>query len=904
MQDQDPSRAKLAAMPWHAREVAEVTTTLGADISCGLGRKDARDRLAIYGPNSLPQAALRPPWLRFLLQFHNPLIYVLLVASVVTMLLQDHVDAAVISGVVLVNALIGFIQEGRAEQALDAVQAMLADRAIVLREGERHSIMADELVPGDLVLLASGDRVPADLRLCRVNNLRVVEASLTGESLPVEKAVAPVADCASLADRLCMAYSGTLVGSGQAVGIVVATGAYTEIGQIGHLVSEVGSLTTPLTRRLDQFALQITVAILLIGLMTFVYGHVVVRMPVVDIFPAVVGLAVAAIPEGLPAIVTIVLAIGTRTLARERAVVRRLPAVETLGSVSVICSDKTGTLTRNEMTAVRVMLAEGDVEVTGVGYIPEGGFHVQGKAIEPGEHPVLEALLRCAMLCNDARLKHDEGDGWALVGDPTEGALMTLACKAGLRLDEQTQRYPRIDEIPFESEHRYMVTLHHDHKGQNFILLKGAPERVLSLCSTQADGSPLDERRWADCASRSASEGQRVLALAWSPGPAAHEGLKMAGITRRFMLLGLIGIIDPAREEVKQAVAQCQQAGIQVKMITGDHVVTAAAIGKTLGLNVDHTLTGEQIDQLDDVALRTHAQEADVIARASPTHKLRLVAALQSLGHQVAMTGDGVNDAPSLKAADIGVAMGGKGTDAAREAADLVLTDDNFSTIARAVREGRVVYDNIKKSMLFMLPTNGGEAGVILVAVLAGLSMPVTAGQILWVNTVTAVTLALALAFEPAERSVMAEPPRPAGEPLLTRALLCRIVFVSALMVAVTFGVFEWELARGQSLEVARTAAVNMLVVGEMVYLFNARHFTALVWGRELLVGNPAVPLVCGALILIQLAFTYAPFMQSVFNSASLGMASWAMISALALAKFLVVELEKLVWRRHGFVRM
>lgn len=904
VQHPDKKLPSAPAVPWHAQDMRDVAALVHADIDQGLHGDEARSRLVSHGANTLPQVARRAAWRRFLQQFHNPLIYVLLGAGIVTMLLEDHVDAAVILGVVLINACIGYIQEGKAERALDAVRNMLAHQATVLRGGERHNILAAELVPGDIVLLASGDRVPADLRLCRVKNLRVVEASLTGESLPIEKALAPVPAGASLGDRLCMAYSGTLVAFGQAAGIVVATGVHTELGQIGRMVSEVETLATPLTRRLDQFARQITAAILLIGLVTFLYGHYVQRMPAFDIFLAVVGLAVAAIPEGLPAVVTIVLAIGTRTLARNRAVIRRLPAVETLGSVSVICSDKTGTLTRNEMTAVRLMLADGEVEVTGGGYAPEGGFQVHGEAVDAARLPRLEVLLRCAMLCNDARLTHDEAAGWGLVGDPTEGALMTLAYKAGLLLEEQAQRFPRIDEIPFESAHRYMATLHHNHEGRHFILLKGAPERVLALCSVQAGGAPLDEGYWAASAERAASEGQRVLALAWCPVSDAPDGLNMSDITRRFALLGLVGIIDPARDEAKQAIAQCQQAGIRVKMITGDHVITAAAIGRTLGLKADCTLTGDQIEQLDEVALRVLAQDIDVIARASPEHKLRLVAALQAQGHQVAMTGDGVNDAPSLKAADIGVAMGGKGTDAAREAADLVLTDDNFATITRAVREGRVVYDNIKKSLLFMLPTNGGEAGVILVAVFAGLALPVTAGQILWVNTVTAVTLALALAFEPGERSVMDHPPRPVGEPLLTSPLMFRIIFVSALMVAVTFGIFEWELARGQSLEVARTAAVNMLVAGEMVYLFNVRHFTAPAWGRELLTGNPAVLWVCAVLIALQMAFTYAPAMNDLFKSAPLGLVSWGMIGVLATAKFLTVELEKLVWRRKGFQRM
>ena len=876
----------------------EVARALGADINNGLTSQEAARRLEQYGRNSLPAPKRRGPWLRLALQFHNPLIYVLLAAGAVTFGLKDYVDAGVIAAVVLINAVIGFIQEGKAEKALEAVSAMLASRATVLREGEQHEIDAALLVPGDIVLLESGARVPADLRLVRVKNLRVNEAALTGESVPVDKGTEPVAGDAPIGDRACMAYSGTVVSFGQAHGLVVGTGQATEIGRIGTLVGEVQTLATPLTRRLDQFARQITAFILAVGLITFLYGYFVREMPLLEIFLAVVGLAVAAIPEGLPAVVTIVLAIGTRVMARNRAIIRRLPAVETLGSVTVICSDKTGTLTKNEMTAVRVMLPAHTLEVSGAGYAPEGSFNRDSVAVDAAQDEALQGLARCALLCNDAQLKHDAATGWQLVGDPTEGALLTLAHKAGLDPMEAAAATPRADEIPFESEHRFMATLHHDHAGHAFVLLKGAPERVLDLCAQDAGGQSLDRTAWDARMEDAAGAGQRVLALARCDMPAGTSVLSMADITRRFTLLGLAGLIDPPREEAIAAVAECQHAGVRVKMITGDHAVTAAAIGRQLGLNADRALTGEDVAALDDEALQRVALETDVFARASPEHKLRLVAALQAQGELVAMTGDGVNDAPALKAADIGVAMGHKGTDAAREAADLVLTDDNFATIAHAVREGRVVFDNIKKSLLFMLPTSSGEAGVILIAVFAGLALPITAGQILWVNTVTAVTLALALAFEPAEPDVMLRPPRRPTEPLITRVLAFRIAYVSLLMIAVTFTVFEWELARGSSLEVARTAAVNMLVVGELVYLFNVRHFTAPAFTRDILTGNPVALWMSALLIVFQLLFTYAPPMQQVFQTASLDATSWLIILALGLAKFLAVEAEKAVLRR------
>lgn len=685
---------------------------------------------------------------------------------------------------------------------------------------------------------------------------------------------------------------------------MVATGAATEIGRIGAMVAGVSSLATPLTRRLEQFARQITLVILAVGLSTYAYGHWVIGMSGTDLFLAVVGLAVAAIPEGLPAIVTITLAIGTRVMARQKGIVRRLPAVETLGSVTVICSDKTGTLTKNEMTAVRLLLPGRALEVSGAGYAPEGGFHQGKHTLDPRQDQQLLELARCALLCNDAHLEPGADNGWTLVGDPTEGALVTLALKAGLDPIAERHAYPRIDEIPFESEHRYMATLHHDHAGHAFILLKGAPERILELCEEDALGTPLSRSDWEERVLESAGSGQRVLALARREVPAGTTALDLDDIRRGFRLLGLAGMMDPPRPEAIAAVAECQAAGIRVKMITGDHAVTAAAIARELGLGEGEPLTGEVVERLSDAELEERVQTTDVIARASPEHKLRLVAALQARGELVAMTGDGVNDAPALKSAEIGVAMGHRGTDAAKEASDLVLTDDNFASIAHAVSEGRRVFDNIKKSLVFILPTNGAQAGVILVAVLLGLALPITASQILWVNMVTAVTLALALAFEPAEGGVMRRPPRPPREPLITRIMLIRILFVSLLMIALTFGVYEWELMRGQSLEVARTAAVNMLVCGELVYLFNVRQFTAPTMARDTLYGNPVAFWASLILIGLQLIFTYAPPMQAMFHTSGLDLAAWGVILALSVFAFFAIVAEKSVLRRLGITRM
>jgi magnesium-transporting ATPase (P-type) len=886
---------------WHALPADAALEALAATPR-GLTAEEALERLARHGRNELPPPARRSALLRFALQFHNLLIYVLLAAGVVTLLLGHYVDTGVIFGVVVVNAIIGFIQEGKAERALEAVSAMLASHAIVLRAGERQEIAAAELVPGDIVLIASGDKVPADLRLLKCRNLQIDESALTGESVPVDKDSAPVNDDAVVAERHGMAYSGTVVTYGQGSGVVVATATHTEIGRIGALVAGVQHIATPLTRKLDQFARRITIFIVLGGLLTFLFGTLVHDSAPIDMFLAVVGLAVAAIPEGLPAIVTITLAIGTTRMARRNAIVRRLPAVETLGSVTVICSDKTGTLTKNEMTVVRAVLPGRTLDVAGAGYAPDGGFTQDGAEVD-AEAADLAEFARCALLCNDASLRHSDGT-WAMSGDPTEGALLTLALKAGLDAQAVHAALPRVDAIPFESEHRFMATLHHDHAGHACVYLKGAPEQVLALCSTTADGAPLDRAQWEERITSAARAGQRVLALARCEFPAGTAALAMSDITPRFALLGLAGMIDPPRPEAIEAIADCHAAGIKVKMVTGDHGVTAAAIGAQLGLAHEHALDGREIEELDEARLGERVQRTDVIARASPEHKLRLIAALRARGNIVAMTGDGVNDAPALKSADIGVAMGRKGTDAAREAADLVLTDDNFASIDHAVREGRTIFDNIKKSLLFILPTNGGEAGVILLAVLLGLALPVTAAQILWVNMVTAVTLAIALAFEPPEPGVMQRPPRPPSEPLITRLLLMRIVYVSLLMMGMAFWVFESELARGQSLDAARTAAVNMLVVGELVYLFNSRHFVAHSMARDTLTANPVALWASIVLIGLQLAFTYAPPLQFVFKTVALDGTAWTLILVLGAVKFLAVEAEKAVLRHFGVQRL
>ncbi len=693
----------LSSRDAHASPPQRVLERLHSS-AAGLDADEAARRLAAHGYNRLPAPKRQGPLLRLLRQFHNVLLYMMLFASLVTALLGFWVDSAVILLAVVVNALIGFVQEGKAANALDAIRDMLSLHALVLRDGQRQALDAERLVPGDVVLLASGDRVPADLRLFETKNFHVDESALTGESVPVEKGCVAVAIDALLGDRRCMAYSGTLVTSGQARGVVVATAGDTELGRIGTLLREVRTLATPLLRQIASFSRWLALAILLLAGATFVLGTLWQGQPMVDMFMLVVALTASAIPEGLPAIMTVILALGVQRMARRNAIVSRLPAVETLGSVTVICSDKTGTLTRNEMTVQRIVTADQVIEVSGAGYAPLGGFSHNGEGLDPAGRDDLQEIGRAALLCNEARL-HQEGEAWQLEGDPTEGALLSLGLKLGLDPQALAAERPRSDAIPFESEHRFMATLHHDHAGQAMVYLKGAPERILDMCEAERVGDsvrPLDPDYWRRLATDTAARGLRLLAIARRAMPAEQRTLDFADVEHGFTLLALVGIIDPPREEAVAAVAECQAAGIAVKMITGDHVDTARAIGAMLGIGIDRpALTGAEIELLDDQRLREVLPGVDVFARASPEHKLRLVQALQASGEVVAMTGDGVNDAPALKRADVGVAMGNKGTEAAKEAAEVVLADDNFATIANAVREGRAVYDNLKKFILY-----------------------------------------------------------------------------------------------------------------------------------------------------------------------------------------------------------
>ncbi|PAU89699.1 carbonate dehydratase [Pseudomonas sp. WN033] len=883
--------------PWHAQPVEQVYDTLNCT-SSGLSPPEVTERLARYGENRLPGVKPRPLWRRLLAQFQHVLIYILLVAATVTAVLGHWLDTSVILAVVVLQAVVGFIQEGRAEQALAAIRHMLAPKATVWREGERRRIDAAELVPGDLLLLEAGDRVAADVRLDQVHGLKVDEALLTGESVAVDKTVEAQAEDAPLGDRLGMAYSGTLVRAGTARGIVVATGEATEIGRISGLLDTLTVLQTPLLEQMNRFAKYLSLVIVLAGAMVFIAGWLFGSRPPVELFMAVVALTVAAIPEGLPAILTITLAIGVRRMATRQAVVRRMPVIETLGAVSVICSDKTGTLTRNEMMVAAVVLAGREYPVSGDGYIVDGRI---GEAAAEPPMPLLEPLAQAALLCNDAQLEH-KGDLIQVLGDPMEGALLVLAAKAGLDTKAYSGQWPRVDEIPFDADLRYMATLHHDHHGHGVILLKGAPERLLALCDSQLDeqgnAQPLQPEQWLKQVEMLAEQGLRVLALARKPVASSQTVLSGDDLASDVQLIGIVGLMDPPRQEAMEAIAECHQAGVRVKMITGDHALTARAIAARLGLrNTERVATGQELDALDDQQLLTLAQEVDVFARTSPEHKLRLVQALQSAHGVVAMTGDGVNDAPALKRADVGIAMGVKGSEAAREASDIVLLDDNFASIAAAVREGRTVYTNLKKAISFLLPINGGEAASLVVALLIGLTLPITALQILWVNLVSSVVLAMGLAFEPAEPDVMRKPPRSARAAFLDSFLVWRIVLVSLLFLGGIFATFQWAMHAGMGEDAARTLAVNTLVAMEVFYLFAVRYLDSPALTLRGVLGTPAVWIVVLAVTALQLAFTYSPPMQALFATESLGL--WPLILAplAGVVVLLVLELEKRVRR-------
>ncbi|MEC9481793.1 MAG: cation-transporting P-type ATPase [Halomonas sp.] len=891
----------------HARHVEEILADLNTS-PAGLRMDEAARRLVTYGRNQLPAVAGRHPLFRFLAQFRSALIYFLLVAAAAASLLGHFVDAAVIVAVVLTNAMVGFVQEGKAEKALNAIRNLIAPQAHLVRDGRRVNVSVDEIVPGDIVSLEAGDRVPADLRLIQAHSLRIEEAILTGESVAAEKRETPAPREAALGDRHSMAYSGTLVATGQATGVVTATGSATEIGRISTLLREVQPVTTPLLRQINRFGTQFTWTTLAVAVVLFTFAVLVRDYAWPEALIAVVALAVGAIPEGLPAVITITLAIGVQRMARRNAAIRRLPAVETLGATSVICSDKTGTLTRNEMTAQRLVLPGGQILVTGSGYAPEGRLETDsaGNVTEDQLLKDCKRLVLAGLLCNEAQL-NQTGEDWHVIGDPMEGALVTLAIKAGLDPERTRHEWSRLAQIPFDAQHRYMATLNRNAAGKCQIFVKGAPDELLQLCTAQLEGEEsvtLNRDDWMARIAKAAAQGERVLGFAIKPVPSDIHKLGVADLKDGLVLVGLVGFIDPPREEAMAAIEECHCAGITVKMITGDHAETAAAIARQLGLGEQPcVLTGRELDAIPDSDLPGLVAKTSVFARTNPEHKLRIVRALQSNGDIVAMTGDGVNDAPSLKQADVGIGMGHKGTDAAKEASQMVLLDDNFASIVSAVHEGRVVYDNIRKVVAWTLPTNGGEVLAVIAAILFNFAMPMSAVQILWVNLVTAATLGLALAFEPAEPNVMRRRPRPVDQGLLTPFLVWRVVFVSCLFLAAALGIFFYSLGRGDELPMARTLVVNVIVLLEIFYLFNVRYLYMTSFNWRGVLGTPAVLIAVTVVVFAQCAFTYLSVMHGVFETRPVALADGLLIIGVGAAFMVVLEVEKSLMRRVGWLR-
>jgi cation-transporting ATPase F len=891
---------------WHKLQAEEVVRLLDVDLKNGLAGEEVKRRQEKFGPNRISMRRGTPTWLKFLQQFNQPLLYILLVAVGVTAMLGEWVDSGVIFGVVFINAIFGFLQEVKAEKAIESLSRMVATETNVRREGRRQRVQTVHLVPGDVVLLQSGDSVPADLRLFHVKNLQVDESALTGESVPVQKHPDPLALDTVLGDRKNLAFSGTLVTAGQCEGVVWATGDQTEMGHIAKLISEAVNISTPLTKKIAQFSNLLLWVILALAAGTFAIG-VSRGEKAVEMFMAAVALAVGAIPEGLPAAVTVVLAIGVSRMAKRRAIIRKLPAVETLGSTTVICSDKTGTLTENQMTVQRIFAGGTNYEVTGVGYEPKGEIQLDSAPIDPATNLALGECLRAGLLCNDSQLVRDDGGRLKVQGDPTEAALIVAAEKAGLRHGHVHGETPALDTIPFESEHMFRATLHEARAGR-VIYKVGAVERLLDRCSDAlaADGKrvALDQPAVHQVVETMAAQGLRVLAFARREVGAGHAKLDHSHVAEGLTFLGLQGMIDPPRPEAIASVRKCQEAGIAVKMITGDHLLTARSIAGQIGLNgrEEHgqlvALSGRDLEKISDGELPEVAERTAVFARVAPEQKLRLVRALQSRGHIVAMTGDGVNDAPALKQANIGVAMGITGTDVAKGAADMILTDDNFASIQAAVEEGRGVFDNLTKFIVWTLPTNAGEALILLTAILFGTVLPALPVQLLWINMMTAICLGLMLVFEDKEKDLMLRPPRDPKRPLLTFALFMRTGLVCLIMLLGAFWLFFWEMNQaGETIDEARTAVINVIVLVELGYLFNCRSLN-----HSLLAIGPFTNrwVLGGALAMIaaQLLFTYAPIMNRMFHTAPISGETWLRVVAVAAASFLAVEFEK--WVRFG----
>jgi len=895
-------------IPWYQQDIKTIFQNLETSPQ-GLSSEDASERITRYGKNELPQSPPESILLILFRQINNPLIYVLLGSSLLALIMGELTDGFVVAGVVIVNALIGFFQEFRSSQEIAALKGMVPDTAIALRDKKPSTVMASSLVPGDIVLLQAGDRIPADIRLFQAKGFKVLEAALTGESLPSEKAPQTLKSDTALADRINMVFNGTSVASGTAKGIVVETGLRTELGKINRMLSDTAKTETPLTRSIAKVAKVLTIVILIVSIILFAVA-LLRGYPMVDAVLSAIALAVAAIPEGIPAIITIALAIGVRRMAAQRAVIRHLPAVETLGSTTVICSDKTGTITRNEMTVRHLWTPNYNIYLSGIGYGPNGSLEKEGQPIK--DLPLqISDLLKAGVLCNDAYLKNQNGK-WGIEGDPTEGALLTSALKAGLDIDSIRDSIKRLDSIPFESEYKFMATLH-DQDDTKTLYVKGAPEVIINRCALQPD----QMETILQATNNFAKEGMRILAFAKMELQPHTESISFDMVKQGLTFLGLQALIDPPREEVKMAIQKCHNAGIKVKMITGDHQTTAAAIGKILGILSDQgSMSGNQLDSLSEESLVEISANVNIFSRVAPEHKLKLVSGLQKNGEIVAMTGDGVNDAPALKKADIGVAMGITGTDVSKDASDMVLTDDNFATIVAAVEEGRRVYDNLVKSLAFVLPTNVGEALILLVAVaffpiVNGIPLlPMSPVQILWINLVATISLALPLAFEAKERNIMNRPPRKPNEPLLNPFVIFRTILVALIIAAVGIGLFLKEFSSAinagvisaDALSEAQTMAVTSIVFLQIFYMLNCRSLSESIFNIGVF-SNSTVFVGIGILLALQLAYVHLPFMNQLFGSSPLSLQSWAESALCGAVVLPIITIEKIIrnkWKKRS----
>jgi P-type Ca2+ transporter type 2C len=957
-------------MDWYQLELHQVFTELDTSAQ-GLTEAEAKERLKKFGPNKLAEAE-KISWLKILLhQFKSPLIYILLIAAVVTFFLQEYKDTGVIGAVLLLNAIIGFIQEYKAEKQVQALKKMVVAKARVLRDGKEVEINGQEVVPGDIVLLASGGRVPADLRLMRTIELKADESMLTGESLPAEKKSQAIIEAnLTPGDQRNMAFMGTVVVNGRASGVVVATGSRTVLGLIARDVQEIAVSKSPLQEKIDRFAQTIGIIVLVAASLLFLIG-ILVGESAKDMFMTAVAATVATVPEGLPIVVTIALAIGVSRLAQRHAIIRKLPAVETLGSTTVICTDKTGTLTKNEMTVTQAYDGRKLYEITGGGYDPEGEILEEGRSVKAEADRQLSLLFRIGLLCNESQVIEERGV-YKVDGDPTEGALIVAAMKAGLNLAEERAKYPQLFIIPFESERGYMATLHRD-GDRNLVFIKGAPEKLLDLCSDCWFESWQEVPRVADHFAR---EGLRVLGMAYKEVHAAQTEITMKDLESGLVFAGLQGMIDPPRPEAVEAVAGCKQAGIRVVMITGDHAVTALAIAKQLGIApeeeavedlaakpveslddeeilsltqevarvlagraglanlpsesltgehvramsnmeflalvkellaalvkragpegaVRNVLSGKELETMSDIALYHLVQKVSVYARVSPQHKLRITQQLIKRGEIVAMTGDGVNDAPALKSAHIGVAMGKTGTDVAKEASDLVLADDNFASLYRAVELGRVVFDNIRKVSSFLIPTGIAAIVTILVTVMLRLPLPYLPAQLLWINIVTNGLQDMALAFEPGEKDVLKRPPRDPQAGIFNRLLVERTVLVALLISGGVIYEFIHALNQGLTLEKARTIAVTTMVFFQFFQAFNSRSERQSLFRMNPL-GNPFLFFGTIAAFGAHLAAIYLPAMQWVFRMEPITPMEWLRIGLVSVTVVILVEIDKFLRR-------